>query len=65
MLLDFINFLLGVFYFEGEEALCTIMTMLSSIFAFILNDLFAIGLIQLSRAHIVPLPWKPSFHTTG
>ena len=64
MLSDFINSL-SVFYFEGERALCTIMTALGSIFHFILNYLFSIGLIQLSRAGIVLLPWKPSFHTTG
>lgn len=68
LLLGFINFLFGVFYFKREWTVYTITTMSSNIFpwhCFILNYLFPIGLIQFSRACIVLLPWKPSLHTIG
>lgn len=65
LLLGFINFLLGVFYFKKEWAVYAVKTMSSSIFPrydFILNYFFPVGLIEFSRASIVLLPGKLSLH---
>ena len=64
LLLGFINFFLGVFYFKKEWAIYA-MKPCRVVFPqhyFILNYFFPVGLIQFSRASIVLLPGKLSLH---
>lgn len=58
-LLDFIHFLLGVFYFKGERAPYIQLWQCWVVFFqyFIFNYVFPTGLIQLARMCIVLLPW--------